>query len=439
MNMRDNFQTVASAAAIGFLTFFSSPEVSAKSLAEHFGERPIVIHMGFPGGGFFESAKLAGKHMQKYIPGKPKILFSPQPGRIGTKVLDFLAQWAPKDGTHLGMPGSLGPWWPLQFKVPVKYDPLKLSYIGNVNSAGDTYLIVRPDAGIKTLDDLKSKSLRVSNSRGAYKFFVAAINNILGTKITYVGDYPSHKDAFTAMLKGETQGVAGSGVTANAEHRRYFPGLLKDGKAIPILRYTAATKSPGYPQVILAGQAGATEIQKQALEIAMASQVLDRPLMGPPGMPPKYLKALQDAFMKAMKDPALIAEAKAKKIGLENPMSGSDMLAYVRKIYALPKAAKELVKKALDDESFVEKVKYTSFKAELAQIKPKGKSPHALLLFKGKGKPVAVHLDARTTQLTSSGREIKIPPFKVKELSPGMKCQISWTGPGTTAGALVCD
>ncbi len=62
-----------------------------------------------------------------------------------------------------------------------------------------------------------------------------------------------------------------------------------------------------------------------------------------------------------MKDPALIAEAKAKKIGLENPMSGPDMLAYVKKVYALPKAAKIMAKKALSDKSFLEPVKYKSF------------------------------------------------------------------------------
>ena len=437
--MQSKFGNSIIVTALGiFIWQFSSP-VTAETVAEFYQGRSITIHMGFPGGGFFASAQLAGKHMQKHIPGNPKIIFKPRPGRIGTTVLDFLAHWAPKNGTHLAMPGSLGPWLPLQLKVPVKYDPLKLTYIGNVNSEGDTYLFVRSDAGIKTLADLKTKTLRVSNSRGAYKLFVAAINNILGTKITYVGDYPSHQDAFAAMLKDQTQGVAGAGVTINAEHRRYFPNLLKGGKAIPILRYTASTKSTNFPSVVLAGQVGSTTTGKQALEIAFASQVLDRPLMGPPEMEPAQLMALQKAFINAMNDPALIAEAKAKKIGIENPMSGPDMLAYVRKIYALPDAAKIMVKKALADESFVEKVRYSSFKAKLAQIKPKGKSPHAVLIFKGKGNPIVAHLDARTTALTVYGQEIKIPPFKTKSLKAGMKCEVSWTGPGSTASKLVCS
>ena len=94
--------------------------------------------------------------------------------------------------------------------------------------------------------------------------------------------------------------------------------------------------------------------------------------------------------------------------------------------------------KALADSSVVEIINYFSFNAELAEVKPKSKNPHALLLFKGKGKLAAVHLDARTTQLTAFGREIIIPPFKVKELNPGIKCEKYWTGPGTTAGNLVC-
>ena len=436
--MRNTRSFAVAATAAGLSALVAAAPATAETVAKFYDGGTIIIHMGFPGGGFFASAQLAGKYMQKYIPGNPKIIFQPRPGRIGTAVLDFMAEWAPKDGTHLAMPGSLGPWLPLQTRIPVKYDPLKLSYIGNVNSAGDTYLLVRADAGIKTLADLRSRPLRVSNSRGAYRNFVAVLNNILGAKITYVGDYPAHRDAFMAMMRGDTQGVAGAGVTRGAEHRRYFPALLKDGKAIPILRYTAANKSAQYPNVILAGQAAATDTEKQALKITFASQVLDRPLMGPPGIPADRLKALQQAFMSAMRDPALIVEAKAKKVGIESPMSGREMKNYVARIYAAPEPAKAMVRKALSDKRFVERVSYTSFKAELVRVKPKGRSPHAVLMFKGKGKPIVSHLDGRTTEVTSYGRPIKPPPFKVRALNPGMKCEVWWTGPGTTASKLVC-
>ncbi|MEE2746518.1 MAG: hypothetical protein VX617_06520 [Pseudomonadota bacterium] len=432
-----NYGSVMIAIVLSFLVI--TPSSTAETIAEHFKGRVVTIHMGFPGGGFFESAKLAAKHMQKYIPGNPNVVLAPRPGRLGTAVLDFLSQWAPKDGTHLAMPGSLGPWLPLQTNTVIKYDPLKMNYIGNINSAGDTYLLVRPDAGIKTLVDLKTKPIRVSNSRGMYKNFIAALNNILGTKITYVGDYPSHKDAFTAMLQGKTQGVAGAGVTVNAEHRRYFPSLLEEKKAIPILRYTSNRETTEYPNVILAGKRAATETQKQALEIIFSNQVLDRPIMGPPGIPVKILRVLQKAFMQAMNDPALISEAKLQKINIIQPMNGKDMLTFVKKIYAFPITARKLATKTLADNTFLEKVSYLSFKAELLKIKPKGKSNNATLFFKSATNTITVELDGRTTEVKAYGDQIKIPPFKVRSLNPGMLCKVFWTGTGSTAGKLFCD
>jgi hypothetical protein len=254
-----------------------------------------------------------------------------------------------------------------------------------------------------------------------------------------VGDYPSHKDAFTAMLQGKTHGVAGAGVTVNAEHRRYFPSLLKNGKAFPILRYTSNTKNAEYPTVILAGKEAATKTQQQALEIIFSNQVLDRPIMGPPGMPKRILKALQKAFMQAMNDPALIADAERRRINIIHPMSGEGMLTFVKKIYALPEPAKKLAKKVLTDNSFIEDVNYSSFTAELLKVKTKEKSINGILLFKSSDKPIVVKLDGRTTEVNTYGEQIKIPPFKVSSLNPGMLCKVSWTGPGSTAGKLVCD
>ena len=82
----------------GLLVWVNAVPVAAESVAEFYKGGSIVIHMGFPGGGFLESAKLVGKHMQKHIPGNPKIVFQGRPGRLGTAVLDFLASpWALKE------------------------------------------------------------------------------------------------------------------------------------------------------------------------------------------------------------------------------------------------------------------------------------------------------------------------------------------------------
>ncbi len=336
---------------------FSPVTLGGTALAESVGDfykgKTITMWIGFGGGGFAASAKLAGNHMARYIPGNPKIIYKNMPGQNGTRVVGFLYNQAPKDGTAIAMAGQVAPFYPIQSKRAVDFDPLKLNYIGTVNTQGDTFLFVSDKCDIRTLDDLKKKKLVVSNARGGYVDFVAALNNILGTKIIYVSNYRTHRDAFLAMQRGETQGVGGAGVMSVAQHRKWFPNLLKDKKAIPILRYTFETGIDTYPNTILAGQVADSKTKKQALRIVFARQVIDRPIVAPPGIPTERLIALQTAFAMAMNDPKLLAEGQAKKIRTDNPFTGPETKEFVEGVHALPQAAKDMVKQALDNQSFV--------------------------------------------------------------------------------------
>ena len=160
--------------------------------------------------------------------------------------------------------------------------------------------------------------------------------------------------------------------------------------------------------------------------------------MAPPEIPGLRLKALQEAFMRTMEDPELVAEAQNKNLGIKKPMSGPDMKTYVNKIYALPKAAKELVKNALANKHFAEPVSYTSFNAQLSKIKKVIQSMDATLQFKKEKEHSTVRLNAPSTMVTAYGNHIKPPPLKIKSLDIGMKCEVFWTGPDTTAHKLVC-
>ena len=51
------------------------------------------------------------------------------------------------------------------------------------------------------------------------------------------------------------------------------------------------------------------EETKKVLSFLFSYLVFIRPFVGPPGIPPERLKALQDAFAATLKDPELLAEA----------------------------------------------------------------------------------------------------------------------------------
>jgi tripartite-type tricarboxylate transporter receptor subunit TctC len=58
--------------------------------------------------------------------------------------------------------------------------------------------------------------------------------------------------------------------------------------------------------------------------IVTASEIFQRPYMGPPGMRPEHVKILREAFQKTLKDPAFLEEVKSKKLDAEYT-SGEEM------------------------------------------------------------------------------------------------------------------
>jgi tripartite-type tricarboxylate transporter receptor subunit TctC len=66
-----------------------------------------------------------------------------------------------------------------------------------------------------------------------------------------------------------------------------------------------------------------------------------------PGVPADRVAALRSAFMAAMRDKELLAEA--QKIGIDiDPISGEELQALAEKIFATPAAVVEQSKKAME-------------------------------------------------------------------------------------------
>ena len=58
-------------------------------------------------------------------------------------------------------------------------------------------------------------------------------------------------------------------------------------------------------------------------------------MMATPGTPPERVKILREAYLKALRDPELLAEAKKGRLDIE-PTSGEELEALVREIFDSP-------------------------------------------------------------------------------------------------------
>src|SRR5262249_46621355 len=85
---------------------------------------------------------------------------------------------------------------------------------------------------------------------------------------------------------------------------------------------------------------------RRIMELIYSSETFGRPYMMPPGVPPDRVAALRRAFLAALRDPELVAEA--ERIGLEiDPISGEELQALAEKIYATPPAIIEKARQAV--------------------------------------------------------------------------------------------
>jgi tripartite-type tricarboxylate transporter receptor subunit TctC len=87
---------------------------------------------------------------------------------------------------------------------------------------------------------------------------------------------------------------------------------------------------------------------RRVAKVLLSSGALGRPFFGPPGMPEDRVKTLRAAFMKAMNDEALLAEAKKKKWDLD-PLGGEELETLAREIMIQPPEVIQGVKKVLEN------------------------------------------------------------------------------------------
>ena len=92
------------------------------------------------------------------------------------------------------------------------------------------------------------------------------------------------------------------------------------------------SKHPDLPDTPLIMDLAKTDEQRQMFKLVFARQVMGRPFLTPPGLPPERLAALRKAFMDTMKDPEFLAEAERMKLEI-TPVAGDKVQALVEEIY----------------------------------------------------------------------------------------------------------
>jgi tripartite-type tricarboxylate transporter receptor subunit TctC len=340
-------------AALGLLAAGTLLATSAGAQEDFYKGKQVSLIVGYgTGGGYDVYARLVGKHMSRFIPGRPNVVIQNMPGAGSMRAVNYIYNVAPKDGTAFAMFSSSMPVRSiLGGNKSVQYDSLKLTWLGSSSSfEGDAYLlVVRADAPSKTVEETrrpKVEPLVIGGSGpGSSSYDIPVVlHDTIGLRYKMVSGYPGSSDLFLAMERNEIHARMVNLTGLKAVRSDW----LKPGSPYKIVvQFGRKTRIADLPDVPTARELALDPSARALINLVEIPFELSRPFAAPPGIPPERAKILQKAFLDAHRDPQLIAEAKNLDLDI-SPIGPDEVmealrsvekgdpkhLEYLRKLYA---------------------------------------------------------------------------------------------------------
>ncbi len=303
---------------------------------DYFAGKTIDILVGSdPAGGYDTYARVLGRHIPRYIPGTPVIAVKNQPGAGSARTAGIIARIAPKDGTNIGaiFPGVVvGPL--LDNKTKWQFDPSQFVYLGSADS-GTRVCLTSATSKIKSFDDARANKtiLGASAQGGSTRDYAYVLNHTAGSRFEVVSGYKGSADILLAVERGEVDGMCGFDFASLKSQRSSWI----TEKKVNIILQTAIDGEAELDRmgVPLVWKYVKDERDKRAIELIVSQQIFGRPFILPPGSTPEAVKILRDAFMAALADKDLLADAVKSRIDIQ-PSNGDKVQALVQKLYKLP-------------------------------------------------------------------------------------------------------
>ena len=155
--------------ALPALAALAPNQAYAQSVEKFYAGRNITIIVPFGPGGYYDiGARLIARHFGQYVPGRPQVVVENLPSAGGIGLANRFASAADNDGATLGVLQRAVPQYGFIGYQSVRFDPLKLTWIGSVSAyATDSYvLIVNADHGVGSLADLTKADIKTRLGAG---------------------------------------------------------------------------------------------------------------------------------------------------------------------------------------------------------------------------------------------------------------------------------
>jgi tripartite-type tricarboxylate transporter receptor subunit TctC len=294
--------------------------------------------------------RLVAEFMPKHIPGAPNIIIQNVPGAAGLIGTNQIYNVAKPDGLTFGATYPALYFEQLVKRPEVKFDWTKFIWIGStINS--NSLMYMRADTPYKSVEDVRTASTppkcgATGVTSSAY-YMPKLLEQAVGAKFDVVAGYVAGQDIDLAVERGEVQCRA---FTINAFFAREPFITWRKKNFVNVLYQTGNKRDERLKNVPLFNELmdkyKTNEETRRLAKVVLASDEFGRPLVFPPGVPADRVKIIRDAFDKTIHDPALLAEAKRRRLDID-PATGVELDALAKEVMGATPDIIEKVKKLI--------------------------------------------------------------------------------------------
>ncbi|MBM4264622.1 MAG: hypothetical protein FJ145_24750 [Deltaproteobacteria bacterium] len=331
------------AIALGIL----ADSTRAASIEDFYNGKTIQFIVGASAGGGYDTyTRLIGRHIARYIPGNPPVVVHNMPGAGMLIAANHTYNSAPRDGTAIGNWSGPLVLQQLLGNPAVKFDGRKFGWLG-MPTADALLCITTGKSGIRSAEDWRKSKTRLKfggNGPGT--------SGTDDTKILAAAtDFPvqvieGYKGTADVRIAAETGELDGSCTLSWQSAKVTWANALK-AKQVHIVLQMSQESHPDLKGIPLAVDFAKTDEGKKLLRIAGEVYGKQRLYSIPPQVPEQRVRALQSAFISALKDPQLIAEAQKANLDIA-PIDGPGIGKMVQGLYELEPAVVSRVKQILE-------------------------------------------------------------------------------------------
>ncbi len=319
-------KTVFAVAALCLSVTTAAAQFKASSVA-------VYIPAGI-GGGYDAYARLASRHLGRFLPGNPAIVPRNMPGAGGVIVANYLYTVAPKDGSAIALFMAGAPFEPLFGNVQAKYDPLQFNWIMSLNRLVNIGIFWH-EAPVRTMQDFFKQEVLVGSSGGgdsSTEVYPNLLNLLAGTRFKVVAGYKGNGESMLAMERNEVHGIVGTELSSLRATR---PDWIRD-KKVRIVVQINLSKSDDLLDVPSGLDLVKDAEGRKVFELLLARQEYGRPFALPPGTPPDIVATFRQAFAAMAKDEAFLKDAAKMRADIDLG-SGDAVAGLYAKTYGSPR------------------------------------------------------------------------------------------------------